>query len=149
MDYSQIFPSELWKQKRMLSQGQMKTVYLCKKFLKCEYICRQDQPTKAIHICTFHNLFIYYKKKYASSPIQLMFYSIIICANIYFSAATSEQMFLLFILSLKQVKTQFYQLSLPFLTELNDSLNLITRILRSKPVSATLQIVCPKFCQTR
>lgn len=73
MDYSQIFTSELWEPKRMLYKSQMRTVYICKKFfkdnkaeLKCEYICRQDQPTKAIHICTFHNLFIYYKKKYVS-----------------------------------------------------------------------------------
>lgn len=81
-------------------QGQMRTVYLCKKVLKvdgtelkCDYICRQDQPVKASHVCTFHNLFRYYKKKYTSSPVQMMFFAIMVRANISFSAASSDQMY--------------------------------------------------------
>lgn len=100
MSSTDPFPEKDWKIDRMFFQGQIRTVAICKKEIsfgntniKCNYICRKDRPNDANHLCTFNRITKYFNNKYSASPIELMFFTFMVRANISYSAAVSNEMF--------------------------------------------------------
>ena len=100
MDANDAFPETDWEIKRMLFQGQMRTVAICKKtflfcnhIMKCLYTCRRDRQNERKHFCSFNKITNYYGAKYTATECELKFFNMIVRTNMSFSAAVSDELY--------------------------------------------------------
>ena len=93
---NQSFPSNKWERVRVFSQGQVRSMFRCKKTLvignsvvQCKYICRSDRPKEATHTCSFDGIDSYFERESQFSDLQKSIYAFIANSNISFSAVAS------------------------------------------------------------
>lgn len=103
MNRQDHFPESQWDHFRMFYQGQVRTMCRCKKkitfgatVIKCEYICRQDRPNDANHLCTFNTIRKFFNNSTNISRTEKMFFNFIVKSNISFSSAVSDTIFQFF-----------------------------------------------------
>lgn len=91
---------KLWEKSREACQGQMRTVYRCKKSIKinkieyrCEIKFRSDYRGSTEHQCTFQTIRQYFQPEKPIDPLYQMFISHIARCNISLSAASSKPTF--------------------------------------------------------
>lgn len=100
MNLTNLFPEKDWEITRMLYQGQMRSVALCKKKIKfgdqemtCNYPCRTDRLNERNHLCTFNRITNYFGDTYETTTCDLLFFNMLVRTNISFSAAVSDEVY--------------------------------------------------------